>query len=96
VQWAVWLSRGRSTRAQQAERLRRIGALTGTSADDPDAQVRLQAFVQGLRELDWIDGATSGSTRAVPLARCFHDLALEFATYSYDVAPSGFPRIARW
>jgi hypothetical protein len=24
--------------------------------DDPDAQVRLRAFVQGLRELDWIDG----------------------------------------
>jgi putative tryptophan/tyrosine transport system substrate-binding protein len=43
-------------RAQQAERLRRIGAFTRTSADDPDAQVRLQAFVQGLRELDWIDG----------------------------------------
>ena len=52
-------------RAQQAERVRHIGALTGTSADDPDGQVRLRAFVQGLRELDWIDGRNSGSTRAV-------------------------------
>jgi putative ABC transport system substrate-binding protein len=43
-------------RAQQAERVRRIGALIGTSADDPDGEVRLRAFVQGLRELDWIDG----------------------------------------
>jgi hypothetical protein len=36
--------------------VRRIEALTGTSADDSDAQVRLRVFVQGLRELDWIDG----------------------------------------
>ena len=43
-------------RAQQAERVRRIGALIGTSADDPDGEVRLRAFVQGLREMDWIDG----------------------------------------
>jgi putative tryptophan/tyrosine transport system substrate-binding protein len=43
-------------RAQQAEHVRRIGALIGTSADDLDGEVRLRAFVQGLRELDWIDG----------------------------------------
>jgi len=45
-----------AVRAQQDERVRRIGALIGTSADDPDGEVRLRAFVQGLRELDWIDG----------------------------------------
>lgn len=56
MQWAIWLSRAARARAQQAERVRRIGALTGTSADDPDAQVPLRAFVQGPRELDWIDG----------------------------------------
>ena len=34
--------------------------------------------------------------RRCRFARRFHDLALEFATHSYDVAPSGVPRIARW
>jgi hypothetical protein len=33
---------------------------------------------------------------ALTFARRFHDLAFEFATHSYDVAPSGVPRIARW
>src|SRR5690242_17172089 len=40
----------------QAERVRIIGALTGTGADDADAQMRLRAFAQGLHELGWIEG----------------------------------------
>jgi putative ABC transport system substrate-binding protein len=60
-------------RGQQADRVRIIGALTGTSADDPDAQMRLRAFVQGLQELGWIEGRNiridarwgSGSAAAV-------------------------------
>jgi putative tryptophan/tyrosine transport system substrate-binding protein len=43
-------------RAQQLERMRRIGVLAGTTADDPDAQARLAAFVQSLQELGWTDG----------------------------------------
>ena len=32
----------------------------------------------------------------LPLARRFPNLALKFATHSYDVAPFDIPRIARW
>jgi putative ABC transport system substrate-binding protein len=43
-------------RAQSAERMRRIGVLTGVTADDPDGQIRIAAFLQGLRQLGWTDG----------------------------------------
>jgi len=42
--------------AQQSEPVRRIGVLMSTSADDKEGQARLNAFVQGLRELGWVDG----------------------------------------
>jgi ABC-type uncharacterized transport system substrate-binding protein len=43
-------------RAQQGERMRRIGLLSARSADDPEWQARLAAFHQGLQELGWIVG----------------------------------------
>ncbi len=44
-------------RAQQSERVRRIGVLTsGAAADDPDGRVRTSAFLQGLQQSGWIDG----------------------------------------
>ena len=46
-----------TARAQQAERMRRIGVLTsGATADDPDGRVRTSAFLQGLQQSGWIDG----------------------------------------
>ena len=46
-----------AARAQQPERMRRIGVLTsGATADDPDGRVRRTAFLQGLQQLGWIDG----------------------------------------
>ena len=45
-----------STRAQQGERMRRIGMLFAASADDPEHQGRFAAFAQGLVKLGWIDG----------------------------------------
>jgi putative ABC transport system substrate-binding protein len=42
--------------AQQAERVRRIGVLLSLSADDPQGQARLMAFLQGLQQLGWTDG----------------------------------------
>jgi len=45
-----------SARAQQAERLRRIGVLMVLPADDPETQVRLAAFAQGLQQLGWTTG----------------------------------------
>jgi putative ABC transport system substrate-binding protein len=43
-------------RAQHGERMRHIGALIGSTANDPDAQVRYAAFLQGLQQLGWTDG----------------------------------------
>ena len=43
-------------RSQQPERMRRIGVLTGTAADEPEAQARHTAFLQGLQQLGWTDG----------------------------------------
>ena len=45
-----------ATRAQQAERMRRIGMLMNRVADDPEAQARFKAFVQGLQQLGWAEG----------------------------------------
>ena len=45
-----------AARAQQGERMRRIGVLMALAADDPEGQARLTAFVQGLQELGWTDG----------------------------------------
>jgi putative ABC transport system substrate-binding protein len=45
-----------AARAQQGGSMRRIGVLQGLAADDPVAQVTTTAFLQGLRQLGWIDG----------------------------------------
>jgi putative tryptophan/tyrosine transport system substrate-binding protein len=47
-----------AARAQQRERMRRIGVLAARSADDPEWQARMAAFRQGLQELGWIVGRT--------------------------------------
>jgi putative ABC transport system substrate-binding protein len=43
-------------RAQQAERMRRIGALMPFAESDPDAMAQLSGFIQGLAQLGWTDG----------------------------------------
>src|SRR5436190_22366405 len=48
---AVWPV---ATRAQQSERMRRIGVLMNLAADDPEAQARMMAFAQELAQLGWI------------------------------------------
>jgi ABC-type uncharacterized transport system substrate-binding protein len=40
----------------QSDRVRRIGVLMAIAADDPEAQARLTAFVQGLQQLGWTVG----------------------------------------
>jgi putative ABC transport system substrate-binding protein len=45
-----------AARAQQGERVRRIGVLMTFAADDPEGQVRMAAFLQALQELGWSDG----------------------------------------
>jgi putative tryptophan/tyrosine transport system substrate-binding protein len=43
-------------RAQQGERVRRIGVLMASTLDDPESQARIAAFQQSLQQLGWIDG----------------------------------------
>jgi putative tryptophan/tyrosine transport system substrate-binding protein len=45
-----------AARAQQGERVRRIGVLNYLAADDPDSSPRVAAFAQALQGLGWIDG----------------------------------------
>jgi putative ABC transport system substrate-binding protein len=51
---AAWL---RSARAQQRERLRRIGVLMGYAENDSEAQAQLAAFQDGFRKLGWTEGS---------------------------------------
>jgi len=43
-------------RAQQTERVRRIGVLMPGTADDAEYQARMAAFLQGLQQLGWTEG----------------------------------------
>jgi putative ABC transport system substrate-binding protein len=45
-----------AARAQQTERVRRIGVLMNIPADDQEAQLYIAAFQQGLQELGWTVG----------------------------------------
>ena len=45
-----------AARAQQADRMRRVGVLMNVAADDPEGQARITAFAQGLQELGWVIG----------------------------------------
>jgi putative tryptophan/tyrosine transport system substrate-binding protein len=45
-----------AARAQQPDRMRRIGVLMNLAADDREGQARLTAFVQGLQQLGWTVG----------------------------------------
>jgi putative ABC transport system substrate-binding protein len=45
-----------TARGQQAERMRRIGVLLPTAADDEVYQARFAAFLGGLEQLGWTDG----------------------------------------
>ena len=48
-------------RAQQAERVRRIGALMPFDENDPEGKRRYSAFTQALADLGWIDGRNVAS-----------------------------------
>jgi putative ABC transport system substrate-binding protein len=45
-----------AARAQQPDRVRRIGVLMTLAASDPEAQPRVKAFEQGLQKLGWTEG----------------------------------------
>ena len=45
-----------AARAQQPDRMRRIGVLMAIAAEDPESKARLAAFTQGFQQLGWIAG----------------------------------------
>jgi putative ABC transport system substrate-binding protein len=45
-------------RAQQGDRVRRIGVLMGFGEDDPLGKPRISAFTQAFADLGWTDGRT--------------------------------------
>jgi putative tryptophan/tyrosine transport system substrate-binding protein len=50
VTWPV------TARAQQPERMRRVGVLMAAAENDPDARLAVAAFQEGLQALGWSDG----------------------------------------
>src|ERR1700730_3263889 len=56
-----------AARAQQPDRMRRIGVLAGLAEDDPEMKARLAGFRQGLEKRGWSEGRNvSMDIRFVP------------------------------
>jgi ABC-type uncharacterized transport system substrate-binding protein len=87
-----------ATRAQQPERVPRIGVLMASAADDPENQARMAAFLQGLAQLGWTDGRNVridtrwATTNADDLRR--HAAELAALTPDVLVAASGTSTVA--
>jgi putative ABC transport system substrate-binding protein len=45
-----------AARAQEAERMRRVGVLMSTAENDAGSKARIEAFLRGLQQLGWVDG----------------------------------------
>jgi putative tryptophan/tyrosine transport system substrate-binding protein len=45
-----------AARAQQSERIRKIGVPMNLSSEDPEGQARVKAYAQALQKLGWIEG----------------------------------------
>jgi putative ABC transport system substrate-binding protein len=53
---AAWPLAARAAIAQAADRVRRIAMLSGFAGADPEAQARVAALREGLKELGWAEG----------------------------------------
>ena len=63
-----------TARAQQGDRVRRIGVLSPLAADHPESQARMAAFLKELQQLGWSDGRNMridyrSGTSAEPMRR---------------------------
>jgi putative tryptophan/tyrosine transport system substrate-binding protein len=76
-----------AARAQQGERMRRIGVLMSTAADDPEGQARIAAFQQGLQQFGWTIGRNVriDSRRPAGDSERFRTYAAELVALSPDV-----------
>ena len=92
---ATWPLAGR---AQQDERVRRIGVLVASPADDAEVQARLAAFKEGLAQLGWTEGRNVridtrwASTNADDLRK--HAAELAASTPDVLVGASGTTTVA--
>src|SRR5215467_1429235 len=74
-------------RAEQGQRMRRVGVLMNLAADDKEGQARLAAFVQALSELGWKNASN------VQIDTCwgagdtdrFHQCAAELVARAPDI-----------
>jgi len=88
-----------AARAQQGERVRRIGVFMNLAVDDPEGQARVTAFAQALQQLGWIEGRNMRIdyrwARAGRDVDLFHKYASELVALAPDVIlASGFPSMA--
>jgi putative tryptophan/tyrosine transport system substrate-binding protein len=87
-----------AARAQQGERMRRIGVLMNGPATDAELQLHLAAFVNGLRQLGWVEGqnlrvdirwppgdAALAQTYAAQLIGLMPDVILAVTTVNLEV-----------
>jgi putative ABC transport system substrate-binding protein len=74
-------------RAQQPDRIRRIGVLMPHAADDPEGQANAAAFAQGLQQLGWIEGRNvrTDTRWAAGNADRFRDYAAELVGFAPDL-----------
>ena len=85
-----------AARAQQPERVRRIGVLMYLAADDAEGQARLAAFIQALKQLGWSDGGNLRIDTRWATADDIRRHAAELAALAPDVlvAGNGTPTVA--
>jgi putative ABC transport system substrate-binding protein len=83
-----------AARAQQGERMRRVGVLS--TGDDAEGQTRLAAFAQALKQLGWSDGRNLRIDTRYATADNVHRHAAELAALAPDVlvAASGTATVA--
>jgi putative tryptophan/tyrosine transport system substrate-binding protein len=75
-----------AARAQQSDRMRRIGVLIGTTERDLDGRNRLTALSKGMQELGWLDGQNLRiDVRWAASDDLTHDYAVEIVGLKPDV-----------
>ena len=84
-----------AARAQQPERMRRIGVLMSLAADDPESQARIAAFLQGLQQLGWTDRPQRADRHPLGGGRCRRAFADTRRNWSRSRRTSSWPMAAR-
>src|SRR5260370_18512825 len=79
-----------TVRAQQTNRVRRIGVLMYLAADDAEGQARLAAFTQVLKQSGWSDGGNLRIDTRWATADDIGRHAAELAALAPDVLLAGY------